>query len=166
MEKALARDRNAEGGEETLNDYKEMRIDLKTFRLFLGEVRRGRATSTSCRTVSRSESRGACPSTKPWRGSCPLLGPGEARHAVAARHRDRTGRRHVQPRRRDGQHPVFFELHSDGRPSLTKDEVLRLSEALLFFFRNEPHDGYLGAVSQLIAQAFEQGGEGSYENKA
>jgi hypothetical protein len=60
----------------------------------------------------------------------------------------------------------FFELHSDGRPSLTKDEVLRLSEALLFFFRNEPNDGYLGAVSQLIAQAFEQGGEGSYENKA
>lgn len=28
-------------------------------------------------------------------------------------------------------------------------------------FRNEQSDGYLGAVSQLISQSFEHGGEGS-----
>ncbi|UZJ52900.1 hypothetical protein CBS101457_002220 [Exobasidium rhododendri] len=48
----------------------------------------------------------------------------------------------------------FFKLHSGGRESLTKDEVLRLSESLLFMFRNENSDGHLGAVSQLISQSF------------
>ena len=42
-----------------------------------------------------------------------------------------------------------------------KDEVLRLSESLLFMFRNEPGEGYLAAVSQLISQAFNVGGEKS-----
>lgn len=53
----------------------------------------------------------------------------------------------------------FFKLHSSGRESLTKDEVLRLSESLLYLFRNEPGEGYLAAVSQLISQAFSVGGE-------
>lgn len=55
----------------------------------------------------------------------------------------------------------LFELHSDGKSSLTKDEVLRLSESLLYMFRNEPGEGYLAAVSQLISQAFNVGGERS-----
>jgi TBC1 domain family member 8/9 len=53
----------------------------------------------------------------------------------------------------------FFKLHSRGKDALTKDEVLRLSESLLFMFRNENSDGHLGAVSQLITSSF--GGSGS-----
>lgn len=86
----------------------------------------------------------------------------------------------------------FFELHSQGRDSLTKEEVLRLSESLLFcdcllsrhtpstykyslfpcfcyslaVFRNEPEDGYLGAVSELIGQSFLHGGEGGASQAA
>lgn len=85
----------------------------------------------------------------------------------------------------------FFEIHSEGRDSLTKEEVLRLSESLLFceftftdyrekvhrtndhlstvvsaVFRNEPEDGYLGAVSELIGQSFLHGGEGGGTEKA
>lgn len=37
--------------------------------------------------------------------------------------------------------------------------MLRLSESLLYLFRNEPGEGYLAAVSQLISQAFSVGGE-------
>lgn len=57
----------------------------------------------------------------------------------------------------------FFQLHSSSnqRDALSKDEVLRLSESLLFMFRNEPGEGYLAAVSQLISQAFNVGGERS-----
>jgi hypothetical protein len=40
---------------------------------------------------------------------------------------------------------------------LTKDEVIRLSESLLFIFRNEPGDSYLAAVSRFILNAYEFG---------
>ncbi|KAH9812374.1 hypothetical protein DFH28DRAFT_1061793 [Melampsora americana] len=51
---------------------------------------------------------------------------------------------------------VFFALHdSDKDGSLSKDEVLQLSESLLFIFRNEPGDQYLAAVSKLMQNAFE-----------
>ncbi|CAH7685043.1 rab-GTPase-TBC domain-containing protein [Phakopsora pachyrhizi] len=51
---------------------------------------------------------------------------------------------------------AFFRLHdSDKDESLTKDEVLQLSESLLFIFRNEPGDHYLAAVSKLMQNAFE-----------
>ncbi|TXT07246.1 hypothetical protein VHUM_03416 [Vanrija humicola] len=52
----------------------------------------------------------------------------------------------------------FFELHDkDGDGYLTKDEVIRLSESLLFIFRNEPGDIYLAAVSRFILNAYEFG---------
>lgn len=52
----------------------------------------------------------------------------------------------------------FFELHDkDADGYLTKDEVIRLSESLLFIFRNEPGDSYLAAVSRFILNAYEFG---------
>ncbi|RSH86713.1 uncharacterized protein EHS24_004984 [Apiotrichum porosum] len=52
----------------------------------------------------------------------------------------------------------FFELHDkDADGYLTKDEVIRLSESLLFIFRNEPGDIYLAAVSRFILNAYEFG---------
>lgn len=52
----------------------------------------------------------------------------------------------------------FFQLHDkDGDGYLTKDEVIRLSESLLFIFRNEPGDIYLAAVSRFILNAYEFG---------
>ncbi|GAC72884.1 GTPase-activating protein VRP [Moesziomyces antarcticus T-34] len=166
MEKALARDRNAEGGEETLNDYKEMRIDLKTFRLFLGEV----ATWARDEYVVSNGFQERIERRVPEHETVARLfrfWDREKRGTLSLQDIV-TGLDAIMFNQDDVMANIqwFFELHSDGRPSLTKDEVLRLSESLLFFFRNEPNDGYLGAVSQLIAQAFEQGGEGSYENKA
>lgn len=38
---------------------------------------------------------------------------------------------------------------------LTKDQVLQLSEALLFIFRNEMGDQYLATVSRLLQNTFE-----------
>lgn len=52
----------------------------------------------------------------------------------------------------------FFKLHDkDGDGYLSKDEVIRLSESLLFIFRNEPGDIYLAAVSRFILNAYEFG---------
>ncbi|PWN52864.1 TBC-domain-containing protein [Violaceomyces palustris] len=146
-------------------DYKEMRIDLKTFRLFLGEI----ATWARDEYVVSN-------------GFQERIERKVPEHETVARlfrfwDREKRGTLSLQDivTGLDGvmfnQDDVManiqwiFELHSEGRPSLTKDEVLRLSESLLFFFRNEPEDGYLGAVSQLIAQSFEHGGEGSYGSK-
>lgn len=39
----------------------------------------------------------------------------------------------------------------------TQDEVLQLSESLLFIFRNEPGDAFLAAVSKFILNAYEFG---------
>ncbi|KAK4058097.1 hypothetical protein OIO90_000836 [Microbotryomycetes sp. JL221] len=50
----------------------------------------------------------------------------------------------------------FFGVHdSDGDGYLTKDEVLQVSESLLYIFRNEPGDRYLGSVSNLLQNLFE-----------
>ncbi|TBU30608.1 rab-GTPase-TBC domain-containing protein [Dichomitus squalens] len=52
----------------------------------------------------------------------------------------------------------FFNLHDKNKDGyLTKDEVLTLSESLLFIFRNEVGDAYLGAVSRFMSNAFEYG---------
>ncbi|GFZ47757.1 GTPase-activating protein GYP2 [Saitozyma sp. JCM 24511] len=52
----------------------------------------------------------------------------------------------------------FFELHDKNKDGyLTKDEVIQLSESLLFIFRNEPGDIYLAAVSKFILNAYEFG---------
>ncbi|OCF45828.1 GTPase activating protein [Kwoniella heveanensis CBS 569] len=64
----------------------------------------------------------------------------------------------------------FFELHDKDKDGyLTKDEVIQLSESLLFIFRNEPGDVYLAAVSKFILNAYEFGDatapDGSVEEK-
>ncbi|WVR04682.1 hypothetical protein IAU60_001693 [Kwoniella sp. DSM 27419] len=64
----------------------------------------------------------------------------------------------------------FFELHDKDKDGfLTKDEVIQLSESLLFIFRNEPGDVYLAAVSKFILNAYEFGDatapEGSVDEK-
>ncbi|KAF5338621.1 hypothetical protein D9611_012738 [Ephemerocybe angulata] len=52
----------------------------------------------------------------------------------------------------------FFNLHDKNKDGyLTKDEVLVLSESLLFIFRFEVGDAYLGAVSRFMTNAFEYG---------
>lgn len=52
----------------------------------------------------------------------------------------------------------FFNLHDKNKDGyLTKDEVIQLSESLLFIFRNEPGDIYLAAVSKFILNAYEFG---------
>ncbi|PVG04743.1 putative MDR1-Mac1p interacting protein [Serendipita vermifera] len=52
----------------------------------------------------------------------------------------------------------FFTLHDKDKDGwLTKDEVLTLSESLLFIFRSEIGDAYLGTVSRFMTNAFEYG---------
>ncbi|KAJ2923599.1 hypothetical protein H1R20_g13497, partial [Candolleomyces eurysporus] len=52
----------------------------------------------------------------------------------------------------------LFNLHDKNKDGfLTKDEVLTLSESLLFIFRFEVGDAYLGAVSRFMSNAFEYG---------
>jgi len=64
---------------------------------------------------------------------------------------------------------AFFSLHDGDKDGyLTKDEVLQLSESLLFIFRNEPGDHYLAAVSKLMQNSFEYADamqKGSLNNK-
>lgn len=64
---------------------------------------------------------------------------------------------------------AFFNLHDGDKDGyLTKDEVLQLSESLLFIFRNEPGDHYLAAVSKLMQNSFEYADamqKGSLNNK-
>ncbi|GAA6000472.1 uncharacterized protein JCM10292_001531 [Rhodotorula paludigena] len=50
---------------------------------------------------------------------------------------------------------LFSIYDSDGDGYLSKDEILQVSEALLYIFRNEPGDRYLGSVSNLIQNLFE-----------
>ncbi|BGP28952.1 hypothetical protein JCM10296v2_000688 [Rhodotorula toruloides] len=49
----------------------------------------------------------------------------------------------------------LYDADKDGY--LTKDEVLQVSEALLFIFRNEPGDRYLGSISNMLQNLFEYG---------
>ncbi|KAG6331013.1 hypothetical protein ID866_8074 [Astraeus odoratus] len=52
----------------------------------------------------------------------------------------------------------FFNLHDKDKDGcLSKDEVLTLSESLLFIFRYEIGDTYLGAISRFMSNAFEYG---------
>ncbi|GAA5890230.1 hypothetical protein JCM8208_002744 [Rhodotorula glutinis] len=50
---------------------------------------------------------------------------------------------------------LFSIYDSDDDGYLTKDEILQVSEALLYIFRNEPGDRYLGSVSNLLQNLFE-----------
>ncbi|SCZ90894.1 BZ3500_MvSof-1268-A1-R1_Chr1-3g02357 [Microbotryum saponariae] len=50
----------------------------------------------------------------------------------------------------------LFSIHDGDRDGhLTRDEALQVSESLLYIFRNEPGDRYLGSVSNLIQNLFE-----------
>ncbi|SCV68775.1 BQ2448_896 [Microbotryum intermedium] len=50
----------------------------------------------------------------------------------------------------------LFSIHDADRDGhLTRDEALQVSESLLYIFRNEPGDRYLGSVSNLIQNLFE-----------
>ncbi|KAH8104027.1 TBC-domain-containing protein [Cristinia sonorae] len=52
----------------------------------------------------------------------------------------------------------FFNLHDNNKDGyLTRSEILTLSESLLFIFRHEIGDAYLGAVSRFMSNAFEYG---------
>jgi hypothetical protein len=52
----------------------------------------------------------------------------------------------------------FFNLHDKNKDGyMTKDEVLTLSESLLFIFRYEIGDAYLGAISRFMSNVFEFG---------
>jgi len=52
----------------------------------------------------------------------------------------------------------FFNLHDKNKDGfLTKDEVLTSCESLLFIFRFEVGDAYLGAVSRFMTNIFEYG---------
>lgn len=57
--------------------------------------------------------------------------------------------------------PCACGVHAEDRADsdkdgfLTKDEVLQLSESLLFIFRNETGDHYLATVSRLLQNTFE-----------
>lgn len=151
----------------TSQDFKEMRIDYDTFKLFLGEMTTWARDEYTISNLSGLHER---TEKKPvehdlikrlfhsWdtekRGTLSFQDVVSGMDPVVFSHGDVLSSIHW-----------FFRLHSEGRDSLTKDEVLRLSESLLFMFRNEPGEGYLAAVSQLISQAFNVGGEVSPHGK-
>ncbi|KAJ3188163.1 hypothetical protein HDU85_005313 [Gaertneriomyces sp. JEL0708] len=50
---------------------------------------------------------------------------------------------------------LFFNIHDEnGDGTLTKDEIIQLSESLLFLMRNEDGDRHLPAISGLLNRAF------------
>lgn len=153
----------------TSQDFKEMRIDFDTFKIFLGEITTWARDEYTVSNLSglheRTEKKvaehdfvrrifGAWDSEQ--RGTLSLQDVVNGLDPIAFAHGDVLSSINW-----------FFKLHAGsvagaaGRDSLSKDEVLRLSESLLYLFRNEPGEGYLAAVSQLISQAFNVGGEKS-----
>ena len=49
----------------------------------------------------------------------------------------------------------LFSVHDTNKDGyLSKEEVLQLSESLLFIFRNEPGDQYLAAVSAVSVSSY------------
>lgn len=56
----------------------------------------------------------------------------------------------------NSQIKLFFQLHDvDKDDYLNKDEVLQLSETLLWIFRNTSGEEHLSAVSTFLHHAFE-----------
>lgn len=149
----------------TSQDFKEMRIDYDTFKIFLSEV-----TTWARDEFTISNLSGLHERTEKKVAEHDFI------HRIfSAWDSDKRGSLSFQDVI-SGLDPIvfcegdvlssinwFFKLHAgpNGSDSLTKDEVLRLSESLLYLFRNEPGEGYLAAVSQLISQAFNVGGEKS-----
>ncbi|MCO5585349.1 hypothetical protein L7F22_039282 [Adiantum nelumboides] len=141
-------------------DYKEMRIDMPTFTYFLAEIA----------TWARDEFTISNGFTERFERKIPENSD-MSRRLFHFWDNEQKGSLSLQDivsgldtiifSRGDPDSAIewFFKLHSRGKDALTKDEVLRLSESLLFMFRNENSDGHLGAVSQLITSSF--GGSGS-----
>ncbi|KAF9182514.1 hypothetical protein BGZ51_004702 [Haplosporangium sp. Z 767] len=51
---------------------------------------------------------------------------------------------------------LFFDMHDMNKDgTLSRDEILSMSESLLFIFRYDDGDAYLGAISNFIRNAFE-----------
>lgn len=177
-----ASDKSLVGGAQ---DYKEMRIDFATFRYFLAEV----ATWARDEYVVSNGFQERIERKVPENEIIARMfryWDSEKRGSLSLQDIV-TGLDGIMFARDDVMASIewFFKLHSQGRESLTKDEVLRLSESLLFsestlfrkcgaciyshlslpdsVFRNENSDGHLGAVSQLISQSF--GGEEGIKSK-
>lgn len=153
------------------NDYKEMRITLPAFRLFLGEVatwardeyivsngfqQRIERKVPEHETVERlfhwwdTDGKGWLSLQDVVTGLDRVMhveGPLEAISWLFDLHAATYGRGRTTAGA-DGQ---------EREAALTQTELLKLSETLLFFFRNEPGDAYLGAVSRLIADAYREG---------
>lgn len=161
-----------DGEVELENEYKEMRISLPAFRLFMGEVatwardeyivsngfqQRVERKVPEHETVERlfqwwdTGSKGWLSLQDVVTGLDRVMhveGPLEAISWLFDLHAATYGRGRT------------YEMGSDGQEreaALTQTELLKLSETLLFFFRNEPGDAYLGAVSRLIADAYREG---------
>ena len=140
---------------EPAQDLKEMRIDLKTFRLFLGEIatwaRDQYVVSNGLQErIERKvpEQEFAARLFAMWdsekRGTLSLQDIVSGLSDIMFLDGDLAGTTEW-----------FFRLHAHGKDKLTRNEVLTLSESLLFMYRNEPGDEHLGAISKLITQAFE-----------
>jgi hypothetical protein len=56
----------------------------------------------------------------------------------------------------NSQIKLFFDLHdADHDEYLNKDEIVQLSETLLWIFRKDQDEGHLNAVSTFLHNAFE-----------
>jgi len=113
-------------------DYKEMRIDLATFRYFMAEV----ATWARDEFVVSNGFQERIERKVPENELVARLfnhWDSEKRGTLSLQDIV-TGLDSIMFARDDVMASIewFFKLHSDGRDSLTKDEVLRLSESLLF----------------------------------
>lgn len=171
-------------GGNVAQDFKEMRIDLRAFRLFLGEMatwardeyivsngfqQRIERKVPEHVTVERlfkwwdTEKKGWL-SLQVSLLQLPSLNPSPMLTSLLAQNII-TGMDAIM----GVEGPLeaiewLFKLHAATYPggssheaSLTQTELLQLSETLLFFFRNEPGDAYLGAVSKLISDAYREG---------
>lgn len=149
-----------------MQDLKEMRIDLTTFRLFLGEV----ATWARDEYIVSNGLQERIERRVPEEGLAARIFQFWDRDQVGSLSFQDivTGLDELLSTEGDVGATIqwFFRLHAHGKEKLTRNEVLTLSESLLFstshptntVYRNEPGDEHLGAISQLITQAFELGG--------
>lgn len=136
-------------------DYKEMRIDMPTFNYFLAEVATWARDEFVISNGFTERIERKIPENSDMTRRLFHFWDREQRGSLSLQDIV-NGLDQIIFARNDLDAGVewFFQLHSRGKNALTKDEVLRLSETLLFMFRNENSDGHLGAVSKLITQSF------------
>ncbi|WFD31630.1 hypothetical protein MSPP1_002669 [Malassezia sp. CBS 17886] len=141
-----------------LLELKEMRIDVTTFRLFLGEIASWARDEYVVSNGLQERIERRMPDD---RVAARIFTYWDKEHRGSLSLQDLvTGLDEIMFLDGDVHGTVawFFRVHANGKAHLTKNEVLSLSESLLFMFRNEPGDEYLGAISKLIGRAFEEGG--------